>query len=59
MNLLVVEDDADAREMFALVLEIGGHTVRTAKDGAEAVAVVEAFVPEVPLRRIRIQWQAG
>ena len=47
MNLLVVENDVDAREMFALVLEMAGHTVRTAKDGAEALAVAEAFGPDV------------
>jgi CheY-like chemotaxis protein len=47
MNLLVVEDDGDAREMLALVLEMAGHTVRTAKDGAEALTVAEAFGPHV------------
>jgi len=47
MNLLVVDDDADAREMLALVLEMAGHTVRTAKDAAEALAVAEAFGPDV------------
>jgi CheY-like chemotaxis protein len=47
MNLLVVEDDRDAREMFALVLEMAGHTVRTANDGAEALTVAEAFGPDV------------
>lgn len=47
MNLLVVDDDGDAREMFALLLEMGGHTVRTANDGAEALTVAEAFGPDV------------
>jgi CheY-like chemotaxis protein len=47
MNLLVVENDVDARAMFALVLEMAGHTVRTAQDGAEALAVAEAFGPDV------------
>ena len=47
MNLLVVDDDVDAREMFALVLEMAGHTVRTAKDGEEALAVAGTFGPEV------------
>ena len=32
-SVLVVDDDLDAREMFALVLEMAGHTVRTANDG--------------------------
>jgi CheY-like chemotaxis protein len=47
MNYLVVDDDADAREMFALVLQLAGHTVRTANDGEEALVVAEAFSPDV------------
>jgi len=47
MNLLVIDDDADAREMLALVLEMDGHTVRIAKDGAEALAVAGEFGPDV------------
>jgi CheY-like chemotaxis protein len=47
MNYLVVDDDADARDMFALVLQIAGHTVRTANDGEEALVVAEAFGPDV------------
>ena len=46
-TVLVVDDSVDAREMFALVLEIAGHTVRTAKDGEEALAVAETFGPDV------------
>ena len=45
--VLVVDDNVDSREMFALVLEIAGHIVRTAKDGEEALAVAEAFGPDV------------
>jgi CheY-like chemotaxis protein len=46
-TVLIVDDNADSREMFALVLEIAGHTVRTAQDGAEALAVAETFGPDV------------
>jgi CheY-like chemotaxis protein len=46
-SVLVVEDDVDARDMLALVLEIAGHTVRTAKDGEEALVVAEAFGPDI------------
>jgi len=45
--VLVVDDNVDSREMFALVLEMAGHTVRTAKDGVEALAVAETFEPDV------------
>jgi CheY-like chemotaxis protein len=46
-SVLIVDDDADAREMLALVLEFAGHTVRTANDGEEAVVVAEAFGPDI------------
>ena len=46
-SVLVVDDDVDAREMFALLLEMAGHTVRTANDGEEALVVAEAFGPDV------------
>ena len=46
-SVLVVDDNVDSREMFALLLQIAGHTVRTAKDGEEALAVAEEFGPDV------------
>jgi CheY-like chemotaxis protein len=46
-SVLIVDDNVDSREMFALVLEIAGHSVRTAKDGEEALTVAEAFGPDV------------
>jgi len=46
-SVLVVDDDVNAREMFALVLAMDGHPVRTAGDGEEALVVAEAFRPDV------------
>ena len=46
-TVLIVDDNVDSREMFALVLEMAGHTVLTAKDGEEALAVAETFEPDV------------
>lgn len=40
-NILVVEDDADMRELFCTVLSDGGYNVFSAGDGAEALDVVE------------------
>jgi len=53
-SVLVVDDDLDAREMFALVLELAGHTVRTANDGEHALVVAEAFSPDVIFLDIEI-----
>ena len=46
-RVLVVEDNADAREMLQVLLECAGHEVATAGDGAGALAEVERFRPEV------------
>jgi CheY-like chemotaxis protein len=46
-SVLVVEDDVDARQMLALVLEMAGHIVRTAEDGEEALMVAKAFGPDI------------
>ncbi|HEY6924918.1 MAG TPA: response regulator [Steroidobacteraceae bacterium] len=46
-SVLVVDDDVDSREIFALLLQTAGHTVRTAKDGEEALAVAKTFGPDV------------
>lgn len=38
--VLVVDDDADIREIVTLVLEANGYRVATAADGAEALALL-------------------
>ncbi len=48
-RVLVVDDNADAAASLALLLELGGHDVRTAADGAEALAIAPAFRPELVL----------
>src|SRR5262245_21719317 len=50
-NILVVEDNNDVREMMSIALQLsGGYTVRTAADGAQALAILNAgFRPAVIL----------
>jgi PAS domain S-box-containing protein len=48
-RVLVVDDNEDGAESLAMFLQIGGHDVRTAYDGEEALATAEAFKPEVVL----------
>ena len=43
-RVLVVDDNADSAESLSLLLELMGHTVRTAHDGEEALAEAEASV---------------
>ncbi len=48
-RILVVDDNRDAADALAMILEILGHEVRTAHDGAAGVAAAAAFRPEVIL----------
>jgi CheY-like chemotaxis protein len=51
-RVLVVDDNADSAESLSLLLELMGHTVRTAHDGEEALTEAEAFRPELVLMDI-------
>ena len=46
-DILVVDDNSDAATSLALLLEMENCEVRTAADGEEALAQVEAFQPEL------------
>jgi CheY-like chemotaxis protein len=46
-RILVVDDNEDAADSLAEVLTELGHSVETAHDGAEALAKLETFTPEV------------
>jgi PAS domain S-box-containing protein len=46
-RVLVVEDNPDAAETFAVALVEAGHDVRTAGDGPSALQLVDTFVPDI------------
>jgi signal transduction histidine kinase/ActR/RegA family two-component response regulator len=46
-RILVVDDNADAADMLALLLQGTGYDVRTAADAGEAMAIVESWHPEL------------
>jgi len=48
-SVLVVEDNADARESLALLLRMGGHEVLVAQDGAEGLRLASSARPDVAL----------
>jgi CheY-like chemotaxis protein/anti-sigma regulatory factor (Ser/Thr protein kinase) len=47
LNILVVEDDEDARELLAVVLEQQGATVQAVGSAPEALAVLDRMTPDV------------
>jgi signal transduction histidine kinase/ActR/RegA family two-component response regulator len=48
-RVLLADDNADTTEMMRMMLELSGHEVRVAADGAEAVNQASAFRPHVAL----------
>ncbi len=46
-QILVVDDNVDAADSLAEMLQMAGHTVRIAHDGLEAVQAAAIFHPEV------------
>jgi two-component system phosphate regulon response regulator PhoB len=48
-RVLVVEDEPDLTQLLTFNLEAGGYKVETANTGAQALAEIESFVPDVVL----------
>jgi PAS domain S-box-containing protein len=48
-RVLVVEDNADARDMLRTLLELQGHVVEDVADGPSALARLQSFHPDVAL----------
>ena len=47
LRVLVVDDNADAAESLAALLELGGHDTRVANGGDEAVRTAREFRPDI------------
>lgn len=45
--VLVIEDNADLRDMYAEILAIGGHSARAVETADEALAAIAAARPDV------------
>ena len=48
-RVLIADDNRDAAESLAMLLEMDGHTVTVVHDGRQALASIEASRPEVAL----------
>jgi PAS domain S-box-containing protein len=58
-RVLVADDNRDAAECLAVMLEMMGSDVRTAHDGHEAVRLAESFRPELILLDIGMPGLSG
>jgi len=47
LRILVVDDNADAAESLALILQMDGHVARVAHDGPQALALAAQLHPQV------------
>ena len=58
-RILVVDDNRDAAETLAELLELAGHDLRTAHDGLEAVEMAAEFRPDLVLLDIGLPRRNG
>lgn len=49
LRVLVADDEPDHAESLRILLELWGHEVRVARDGAEALTAAEQFQPHLAL----------
>jgi signal transduction histidine kinase/CheY-like chemotaxis protein len=58
-RILVVDDNQDAAEMLALMLERSGYSTTTAHDGHQAVAAARASMPDAIILDIGLPGMSG
>jgi CheY-like chemotaxis protein len=58
-RILVVDDNTDAAESLSLLLQLNSHEIRTATTGRDALALAEAFVPDVAFLDIGMPGMTG
>ncbi len=57
--MLLIEDSRDAREMLRMMLELAGHVVYDAADGARGLELLEAVRPDVAIIDIGLPGMDG
>jgi CheY-like chemotaxis protein len=58
-TVLVVDDDPDARDFLTTVLQDHGFVTATAKDGAEAIMMIEQAAPDLVALDITMPEKSG
>jgi CheY-like chemotaxis protein len=58
-RILIVDDNADAAESIAVLMEIDGHEVKTVTDAMQALACLETFAPQIAIIDIGLPGMNG
>jgi PAS domain S-box-containing protein len=58
-RVLIVDDNCDAAEMISDLLAVAGHDVRVANDPSQALALVDAFRPQIAILDIGLPVMDG
>lgn len=59
IRILIVEDDADSRELLRQIVTSFGATVRVAEEGHEALAIAAVWTPDLILADLRMPRMDG
>jgi two-component system CheB/CheR fusion protein len=59
LRIVVVEDQADAREALEMILQLDGHEVASAEDGPSGLRMIEARRPQVVLLDVGLPGMSG
>jgi PAS domain S-box-containing protein len=58
-KIVLIDDEADIREVVSIVLEDAGFSVQTAEDGQKGIALCKTFCPQIVLTDIRMPGMDG
>ena len=58
-RILVVDDNPDSVEMLTMLLEVGGHQIRTASNGIGAIETARQYSPEIVFLDIGLPGMSG
>jgi CheY-like chemotaxis protein len=59
IRIMIVEDDADSRELLRQIVASFGATLRVAEDGQEALSVASAWTPHLIIADLRMPRMDG
>jgi CheY-like chemotaxis protein len=58
-KILIAEDEQALNDAYVMILERAGHTVKSARDGSEALKITETYEPDVILLDLRMPRLGG